>query len=116
VTPHAVGLVALLQREARGRRHPIPIPVLARRFGCSPRQVQDLVKELIELGHLIGSSCRAGQHGLFAIVDEEDLAVGTAHIRSRALASLRRVSLLRKAAARQFGDAAARLFDLENVG
>jgi hypothetical protein len=77
------------------------------------RDVQGLAGELIEEGHLVGSSCTPGRAGFFTIETEEDLEEGTRHVRSRALSSLRRVSLLRKAAEQRFGLEALRLFDLD---
>jgi hypothetical protein len=90
----------------------MPVRRLALRLGISGRDVQTLAAELIEEGHLVGSSCTPGQAGFFLIETEEDLDEGTRHVRSRALSSLRRVSLLRKAAAERFGPSTLHLFDL----
>lgn len=85
-------------------------------LGCSERTVGQLAAELIDDGVLIGSSCDAERHGYFLIEDLDDLEIGTAHIRSRALASLQRVSKLRHAAAARFGEQETlRLFDLKEV-
>jgi hypothetical protein len=91
----------------------MPLRRLALRLGTSGRDVQVLVGELIGEGHPIGSSCTPGQAGFFLIETQEDLEEGTRHLRSRALSSLRRVSLLRKAAAARFGPEALHLFELD---
>lgn len=82
-------------------------------LGCSQRKVGELAASLVDRGVLVGSTCNAGHHGYFLIDNEEDLEVGTQHIRSRAIASLVRIRNLRTAAAQRFGEGKAlRLFDL----
>lgn len=115
LSPTATALLTHLSAKCRGRENPIPAPTLARRVGVSVRILQDVVGELIEAGHLVGSSCTPGRHGFFLMQDEADLTEGTAHIRARALGCLHRVALLRKAAEKRFGPKALTLFDLEDA-
>jgi hypothetical protein len=110
---HAVVLIeALLWQLPRGRNSARPAQELARALGISTRTLQSIVGEAIDRGNLIGSIC-SGDHGYFLIQDAQDLDVGTAHIRARALSSLKRCRKLERAAADRFGPEAARLFDLE---
>jgi DNA-binding Lrp family transcriptional regulator len=113
LSPSADRLLSILTNEARGRRRAMAVRALADRLGLSPRDVQDLIAELIQEGTLAGSSCTPGPSGVFLIESEEDLEVGTRHIRSRALSSLKRVSALGKAAAQRFGPEVQTLFDFQ---
>lgn len=103
----------LLDRLGHGQRAARSAQDLAAELGVSERKVGELAVDLIDAGCLIGSTCDADHHGYFVIVTEQDLEVGTRHIRARALASLHRLSTLRKAAAARFTEADLTLFDME---
>lgn len=88
---------------------------MAAELGVSSRAVGELVAEAIEQGALIGSTCNGQRAGYFLVTNMEDLEFGTRHIRHRALGCLRRIRLLRKAAAERFAEGEVqRLFDLED--
>lgn len=121
MTPRSIDSLAdrlerLLTEEASGRARAKPSGWFTFRLGVSPRVLQVLVGMLIDRGQLVGSSCDSEHPGYFLILDEDDLIAGTAHIRSRALSSLARVSRLKRAAEAKFGAESARLFDLSEVG
>jgi hypothetical protein len=101
----------LLAELPQGRERPIGARRLASMLGVPTREIGYLISGAIDAGYLIGSSCTPGRSGYFRIVDEQDLRVGTAHIRARAAESFRRVRALEKAAARQFGPEVLTLFD-----
>jgi hypothetical protein len=116
VSPSARRLLDILGTRGVGRRHPVPTKALAAELGVPHRTVGELVAEAIGDEALIGSSCDAARPGYFLIQDLDDLEEGTRHIRARALASLKRVSVLRRSARERFGPRALSLFDLEAEG
>lgn len=107
---------ALTEALPIGWEHAVPASELAQDLGLSERQIGQMVADLIDNGLLVGSTCDAEHHGYFLIQTEEDLDIGTRHMRSRAVSILRRVSKLRTAAkSAQFNEEALRLFDLQEV-
>lgn len=106
-------LFDLLSRLGKGRHNAIPGSVLAADLRVDERTIRELVGELIEDGHLVGSTCRGATRGYFAILDEADLDEGTAHLRSRALSMLKRYRAVQRAAEARFGEQVLRLFDLD---
>lgn len=99
-----------------GRALAVPATDLAAHLEVNERTVGALVAELIDRGWLIGSTCSGDRPGYFLIADELDLDVGTRHIRSRAISSLQRVSILRRNARDHFSaETVARLFDVEGL-
>ncbi|HXF72136.1 MAG TPA: HTH domain-containing protein [Actinomycetota bacterium] len=116
VTTADILLQDLVSRLREGRAHAIAGHVLARELGISERTLRHLVDELIDRGVLVGSLCSGEIRGYFLIASEEDLAIGTRHLVSRAKALFRRVRTLRRAAEAHFaGSQVLRLFDLEEV-
>jgi hypothetical protein len=103
----------LLARLGTGRAVAIRASVLASELGVTERTIGHLAAALIDNGWLIGSVCSGNRPGYFVIGDEEDLRVGTEHIRARAISSLQRLQKLRATAKEVFGPKAARLFDVE---
>jgi hypothetical protein len=104
----------LLSRLPEGHEQAVRAGPLARALGVTPRALQGLIGELIEAGHLVGSSCTPGRAGYFLIPDGDldSLEEGTRHLRSRALGMLARYSTIRRMALERHGPEAARLFDL----
>jgi hypothetical protein len=106
-------LVRLAQLLPTGRDAAVPASELAALMGVSERTVGSMVADLIDQGWIVGSVCSGERPGYFHCRDEEDLEIGTAHIRARAAASFARIRTLRASAQKVFGDRAATLFDLE---
>lgn len=107
--------LALLGALRNGHANARSANYLGTHLACSTRTVGDLAAELIDLGYLVGSTCDAGHHGYFLMVNEEDLDIGTRHIVARARSSWVRVSRLRESAHARFGDQALRLFEMEDA-
>jgi hypothetical protein len=103
-------LLALL---GTGRDTAMRASQLAEYLSTTERHIGQLAATLIDEGYLVGSVCSGERPGYFLCATEEDLDVGTQHIRSRALASLKRIATLKATAREVFGDKAATLFDLE---
>jgi hypothetical protein len=88
---------------------------LADTLGVNERTIRALVGELIDHGVLVASVCSGSSPGYFLPASEEEADLGTKHLRSRALAMLRRYRLARLAAETSFGeDVALRLFPLDD--
>lgn len=98
-----------------GHASAIRAPDLAADLGVSERMVRVIVAELCDRGYLVGSVTSGDRPGYFMVADLADLNVGTAHLRSRALAMLARYRAVRTNAFERFGPEALRLFDLEEV-
>ena len=81
----------------RGKDAPIAREHLAALVGCSTRDVEQLVKHLIERhGCPIGSCCGSKVHGYYTITDAEDLARTAENLRARAMSLLKRLARLRQ--------------------
>jgi hypothetical protein len=102
----------LLARLGTGRATAIRASQLADELAVTERTIGHLAAALIDEGYLVGSVCSGERPGYFLCADEEDLRLGTEHIRARALASLVRLRKLRASAAEAFGSKAEQLFDI----
>lgn len=59
--------------EHRGLSKAIAVPELARKLGVPERQARSIKRDLVDQGHLVGSSCTAGKSGYYLIVNEEEV-------------------------------------------
>ncbi len=95
-SPHETAVLGMLR--GRTSRSPIPMPTLATALGLPTRDIQLIVKHLVEQHHEpIGSTCARGAAGYFEIRTAEDLACAERDLRHRALSCLRRLARLKAA-------------------
>jgi hypothetical protein len=81
-------------RKARGHKQGIRVRELGRKCGINERDVRDIVAELVlDHGWSIGTH---PTYGIFMIIDREDLALATRHLKSRGVKILRRLAALEK--------------------
>jgi hypothetical protein len=111
MTSIEVAPVDLLARLGAGRETALRASELGAELGVSERTVGALAAALIDEGYLVGSTC-GSTPGYFLITNEAELEEGTRHIRSRAIASLARLSKLRSTAKAALGPQTEALFDV----
>ena len=87
-------MIEEILRERKGRKAGVSAGWLASRLNVDERTARGLVSHLIETRKLpIGSH---PSYGFFWIQDDDDLEVACRHLRSRGVAVLRRMSILKK--------------------
>lgn len=87
-------LTDLRSRLRVGWQSPTSGRVLSQDMGISERTLRELVNELIDRGHAVGSS----QDGYFIMQSDFDFDIGTRHLRARAMSLLVRVKKVRQVA------------------
>ncbi len=94
-------LVRDLIAAHRGHAQAVPLRALAAGTGLYWRDVQQIVKHLIEAHHCPIGSATGKPHGYYWIVDEEDQARAEAQLRHRIVSCARRLALLERNTPRQ---------------
>jgi biotin operon repressor len=90
-------LAASYLERHQGKDRPLARERLAALLGVTTREVERLVKHLVERhGCPIGSVCAGDRHGYYTIVDEADLARTADNLRARAMSLLKRLARLRQ--------------------
>ena len=90
-------LVAGIIERHRGKETPVAREQLALLVGVTTREVERIVKHLVERhGCPIGSVCGSRVHGYYVITDAEDLARTAENLRARAMSLLKRLARLRQ--------------------
>lgn len=90
-------LRSLLGALPRGRENATSIPALCRRLGAQDRQVREGLQQLVdgELGERVPVVTLPCRDGVFVATTPEELDLGDAHLRSKAMALLHRRRSLR---------------------
>ena len=107
--------IEILARLPIGHEQAVSASQLAHELEISERMVGAIIADLVtEEGALVGSLCGA-RSGYFMCATTADLEIGVAHVIARANSMNRRVTALRRSAARLFGERSeqVRLFDLD---
>jgi biotin operon repressor len=81
--------------DHQGKNRAVPLEFIARRLGCTPRAVKDLVQELrLNFGVLVGASREANGGGYYLVESHTEVAETTGQMRSQATTMFRVIAAM----------------------